>query len=218
MLWWAMLYQSWSNQLNGTTMRDRSDNPLHHEQMFLCDNKASSRICYDELCYTNHGATSSMVPPWGIDLTTHCTMSRCSCVITKPHLGYVMMSYVIPIMEHQLNGTTMRDWSDNPLHHEQMLLCDNKTSLGCVMMSYVIPIMEQPRGIDLTTCHTTSRCFIKGLHLGPAVCNKYIKNIVLRDWKISPWLNPFVVTVLCDNKTCLGCVIPVVEHQLKFYH
>ena len=38
------------------------------------------------------------------------------------------MAFVTPVMEHwlkqEINGSTMKDRSDDPLHHEQMLLPD----------------------------------------------------------------------------------------------
>ena len=78
-------------------MKNRSDDPLHHEQKLL--NGATSRSKfgwiqvflyasshgpdnkYHGICYTSRGAlagtrNSSMGPPWIIDPTTHRTMSE----------------------------------------------------------------------------------------------------------------------------------------------
>ena len=70
---------------------------------------------YHSLCYTSRGAlagrrNSSIGPPWGIDPTTHRTMS-----------------------EHSYHGatshSTMKDRSDDPSHHERTLLPRSYVSL-----------------------------------------------------------------------------------------
>ena len=76
-------------------VKDHSDsekgNPLPpHGLLFPISSKSSLYASshrqdskYHGLCYTRRGAlaettNSSMGPPWRIDLTTHCTMSKCS--------------------------------------------------------------------------------------------------------------------------------------------
>ena len=61
-----------------------------------------------------------MGPPWGIDPTTHCTMSKrsyhpaTSCSLHQ--------SWSTGWNEKQLNGTTTKDRPDDPSHHERTLL------------------------------------------------------------------------------------------------
>ena len=73
-----------------------------------------------------------MVPPLGIDPMTHRTMSERSyhgaTSHSLSHIDSILASY-----EHHWatlnNGSTMRDWSDNPSHHECMLLLRSYISL-----------------------------------------------------------------------------------------
>ena len=72
---------------------------------------------YYSLCYTSHVAldgtrNSSMGPPWMIDPTTHRTMSECSYHKATSR-----------------SGSTMNDQSDDPSHHEWMLLPQSYISL-----------------------------------------------------------------------------------------
>ena len=73
---------------------------------------------YHGLCYTSCGAlagmrNSSMGPPWRIDPTTHRTMSERSYHgATSRSLEWEIAQWVHP----------MKNWSDNPSHHERTLL------------------------------------------------------------------------------------------------
>ena len=115
-------------------MKDRSDDPSHHERTLL----PRSYI--------------SLPTPWRIDPTTHRTTSERSyhgaTSRSPPHEGSIRW----PIAP-QANALTtelhlvphpMKDWSDDPSHHERTLLPRSYISL---------PI---PWRIDLTTHRTMS--------------------------------------------------------------
>ena len=69
---------------------------LPHWLLFLISSKGSfictipqTELSYNNICYTSCGElagmrNSSEIPPWGIDMLTHCTMNRCSS--TELHL------------------------------------------------------------------------------------------------------------------------------------
>ena len=90
---------------SGSTMGDRSDEPLHYEWMLY---HISLRVHYGRSIWWTTALWVDALPPhlapsplWEIDLMNHCTMSGCSTT--------------------SRSGSTMGDRSDEPLHYEWML-------------------------------------------------------------------------------------------------
>ena len=108
------------------TMKDWSDDPSHHEQTLLPQSDIS-------------------VPPWRINLTTHRTMSKCSYngmtsrshhegsirqpitpwVTSRSHHEGSIQQPITPwanaLTTERHLAPTMKDRSDEPLHHERTL-------------------------------------------------------------------------------------------------
>ena len=106
--------------LNGSTMKGRSDDPSHHERMFL------------------PGSYISMGPPWRVDPTTHRTMNERSYQGATSQWVHHEGSIRRPIApwtnvltrELHLNGSTMKGRSDDPSHHERTFLPGSYISMG----------------------------------------------------------------------------------------
>ena len=137
-------------QLNESTMKDRSDDPSHHDRTLLPRSYISLH--------------SSMSPRWMIDPTTHrTTIERSYHGATSrstaqwvDHEGSIRRPIApratAPTTElhlaPQLNESTMKDRSDDPSHHERPLLPRSYISLHSSM--------SRPWRIDPTTHRTTS--------------------------------------------------------------
>ena len=96
-------------------MKDRSDNPSHHERTLLPRSYISlhheGSIWRPITPWANALTTElHLTPPWRIDLTTHHTMSE------RSYHGAISRS-------------TMKDRSDDPSHHERTLLPRSYISL-----------------------------------------------------------------------------------------
>ena len=134
-----MSEHSYHGATSRSTMKDRSDDPSHHERTLLPRSYISLLLEITRLDPTTHrtmsersyhGATtrnSSMGPPWRIDPTTHHTMTYISLLLE-------IAQWVHP----------MKDRSDNPSHHDLHLAPTRNSSMG------------PPWRIDLTTHLTMS--------------------------------------------------------------
>ena len=95
------------------SMKDRSDDPSHHERMLLPQSYISlhheGSIRRPIAPWTNALTTELHLVPWRIDPTTHRTMSECSY--------------------HRATSRSMKDRSDDPSHHERTLLPQSYISL-----------------------------------------------------------------------------------------
>ena len=127
----------WANALTtelhvATTVKDRSDDPSHHEQMLLprsyisLHHEGSIRWpiapCANALTMELH-----LTPPWRIDPTTHRTMSECSyhgATCRYHHEGSIrrpIAPWANALTTELHVATTVKDRSDDPSHHERML-------------------------------------------------------------------------------------------------
>ena len=124
----------WANalttELNGSPMKDRSDDPSHHEQTLLPQSSWVHPMKDRSDDPSHHEWTllpqSSMGPPWRIDPTTHRTMSERSYHRAQwvPHEGSIRRP-IAPwanALTTELNGSLTKDRSDEPSHHERTLL------------------------------------------------------------------------------------------------
>ena len=151
-------------------MKDRSDDPSHHERMLL------PRSYISLLGKKN----SSMGLPWRIDPMTHRTMSERSYHgATFRSLEREIAQWVHP----------MKDRSDDPSHHERMLLPRSYISLLGTRNSS----MSLPWRIDPMTHRTMSERSYHGAtsrslerEIAQWVCHEGSIR-----WPIAPWANAF---------------------------
>ena len=111
----TMSKHSYHGATSCSTMKDRSDDPSHHEQSLLPRSYISlhheGSIRRPIAPWANALTTElHLAPPWRIDPTTHRTMSE------RSYHGATSCS-------------TMKDWSDDPSHHERTLLPRSYISL-----------------------------------------------------------------------------------------
>ena len=130
---------------SGSTMKDRSDDPLHHERTLLPRSYISlptprANALTTELhlapCTTSersyHGATSrslhherTLLPRSYISLPA----PRANALTTELHLAPCTTSERSYHGATSRSGSTMKDRSDDPLHHERTLLPRSYISL-----------------------------------------------------------------------------------------
>ena len=184
-----------------STMRDRSDDPSHHERMLLPQSYISlprnSSMVHHEgsiqwpiapwanaLTTELHLAPKKLFngPPWRIDPMTHRTMSECSY-----HRATSRSQEIV-------QWSTMRDRSNDPSHHEQTLL----------PQSYILlprnSSMGPPWGIDPMTHRTMSKCS----YHGATSRSQEIFQWVHHEGSISRWHRityPFSLRSLCSLLT-----------------
>ena len=133
------------------SMKDRSDDPSHHERMLLPQSYISlhheGSIRRPIAPWTNALTTELYLAPWRIDPTTHRTMNECSY--------------------HRATSRSMKDRSDDPSHHERMLLPQSYISLheGSIRRpiapwtnALTTELHLAPWRIDPTTHRTMNEC------------------------------------------------------------
>ena len=143
---------SYHRATSRSTIKDRSDDPSHHERMLLPQSYISlheGSIRRPIAPWTNALTTElHLAPPWRIDPTTHRTMNECSY--------------------HRATSRSMKDRSDDPSHHERMLLPQSYISLhheGSIRRpiapwtnALTTELHLAPWRIDPTTHRTMNEC------------------------------------------------------------
>ena len=131
----SLLHNMWSTGWNRNSIMGppwRIDLMTHHSISACSYHRATS--C---LWYTNRGAlagtrNSLMGPPWRIDLTTHRTISEhsyngatsCSIWVWWHVKGYLCRCVSwMSFWDSYINGSTMKDQSEDPLHHMGLVTC-----------------------------------------------------------------------------------------------